>query len=273
MSNPDKECRKCGRGLRGAKSKSAGLCHVCINENTGLAQRTEAAKDLRNKLKAGLQQAAGNSASQTRPLPTMPPAMSGRVGRDEVENTIAWDDGYVDAAEKIKTDEPLTMDIYERCDNDPSYDAGVGAAFYDDENNNLYSAKLSHTPPGDRQPMGPSVDEQASLNAGYAVRGWTPSGRPTRDADAQTILNQIGAGARMNLGAREYVDLGDGIRFTIGRGSRRKVEIQLASDDTYSARIVRMKNVTYQPVTEWSQDNLYAEDLSEALIRAHDQVT
>lgn len=59
--------------------------------------------------------------------------------------------------------------------------------------------------------------------------------RAGREADSGLILEQIGRGELMNVGARDFVSLPDGIQFTIGMGRNiAKVIITLDWNDTYT---------------------------------------
>lgn len=100
----------------------------------------------------------------------------------------------------------------------------------------------------------------------------------TRDREvALTIAHQLPWGVKANLGYRDLVSLPadggtlGGLRFRIGNG-RRFAEVRLNAWDLYEARIV-----TTRGRVEWESPTglhgLYAEDLGEALIVAHDEVT
>lgn len=93
----------------------------------------------------------------------------------------------------------------------------------------------------------------------------------TRDADARTILSQIGNMTLMSLGARDIVDLGCGIRFTVGRGKSRKVVVKLAANDTYSVEFVRIKQ-NFTAVSEFFAEDIYCDQLAEVLLVAADKV-
>jgi hypothetical protein len=93
----------------------------------------------------------------------------------------------------------------------------------------------------------------------------------TRDADARTILRQIGTMTLLSLGARDIVDLGCGIRFTVGRGKSRKVVVKLAANDTYSVEFVRIKQ-NFTAVSEFFAEDIYFDGLAELLLDAADKV-
>jgi len=96
-------------------------------------------------------------------------------------------------------------------------------------------------------------------------------GIATRDADARTILRQIGNMTLLSLGAREIMDLGCGVRFNVGRGKSRKVIVKLAVNDTYSVEFVRIKR-DFTAVSEFFAENIYCDQLAEVLLTAAGEV-
>lgn len=85
-----------------------------------------------------------------------------------------------------------------------------------------------------------------------------------RDADAKLILAQIGNSELNNVGARDIVDLGDGVMFRIGIGNPPyKAIIKLNASDTYDIEIGYTRNfdwtITYQV------SDIYADQLGEIL--------
>jgi hypothetical protein len=95
-------------------------------------------------------------------------------------------------------------------------------------------------------------------------------GMVTRDADARTILNQIGTLTLMSLGARETVDLGCGVRFNVGRGKSRKAIVKLAANDTYSVEFVRLRR-DFTAVSEFFAEDVYCDMLAEVLLVGADK--
>ena len=95
-------------------------------------------------------------------------------------------------------------------------------------------------------------------------------GIATRDADARTILAQIGTLTLMSLGAREIVNLGCGIRFNVGRGKSRKMIVKLAANDTYAVEVVRLRR-DFTAVSEFHTDGIYCDQLAEILLHAADE--
>lgn len=89
----------------------------------------------------------------------------------------------------------------------------------------------------------------------------------TRPADAGEIVAQIGRGALFAVGARQIVNLGDGIHFNVGRGKSRKVVVKLAANDTYAVEAVRMTR-DYRFISEHFEELIYADQLQDAVLRA-----
>ncbi|MDA8332481.1 MAG: hypothetical protein M0027_15005 [Candidatus Dormibacteraeota bacterium] len=89
--------------------------------------------------------------------------------------------------------------------------------------------------------------------------------KATRPADARTILRQIGDATLQNLGARQMVDRGDGLHFTVGRSAGRtlrKVVILLAADDTYTVEALKFDRRTFESTTTYEIGDVYAESLA-----------
>ena len=89
--------------------------------------------------------------------------------------------------------------------------------------------------------------------------------KATRPADARTILRQIGDTTLQGLGARQMVDRGDGLHFTVGRSvgrTLRKVVILLAADDTYTVEAMKFDRRTFESTTTYEIDDVYAESLA-----------
>ena len=96
----------------------------------------------------------------------------------------------------------------------------------------------------------------------------------TRECDAQTLIAQITKGILMSLGARDIVNLGDGIQFVAGGGRgnpRRKVIVKLQSNDLFCAEIVKI-NRDFTFVSEAVETDLFFDMLPEALLRMADEV-
>lgn len=83
---------------------------------------------------------------------------------------------------------------------------------------------------------------------------------------ATTILQQLGGTARLHvmIGARAFVDLGNGVRFAIGRNAKRvnKIEIKLDWSDTYSVRLLNVNVGRREMVQVKSEDSgVYCDQL------------
>ena len=99
---------------------------------------------------------------------------------------------------------------------------------------------------------------------------------------ARTILEQVGMGVRMSLGARQIVQLHEdegirgGVSFAVGSGNPpRRYTIELAGNDTYTVTLTR--RVTRgakrgEHVVEARTEGLYCDQLQEHLIRTLDRV-
>lgn len=95
-------------------------------------------------------------------------------------------------------------------------------------------------------------------------------------ADHRVTLDQIGRGALMNLGARDYVhdDPNGMIMFRIGSGRVvRKAIIVLNGNDLYNLEIGRMNRKTLDWVTEATRRDVGAGQLAEALLSMHGEVS
>ncbi len=98
-------------------------------------------------------------------------------------------------------------------------------------------------------------------------------GEKGRQADARTILQQIGTMTLMSLGQRNTVDLGDGVMFQVGAGNPlRKVIIKLNARDYYDVEIGKSQRSTFNWIVEFQQRDLEASQLSTVLRNALDQV-
>lgn len=114
-------------------------------------------------------------------------------------------------------------------------------------------------------------DSQASKTA--AAGGDSIMGEKGRQADARTILQQIGTMTLMSLGQRNTVDLGDGVMFQVGAGNPlRKVIIKLNARDYYDVEIGKSQRSTFNWIVEFQQRDLEASQLSTVLRNALDQV-
>lgn len=89
----------------------------------------------------------------------------------------------------------------------------------------------------------------------------------TRPADARTICEQIGVGGLMAVGARDIVDLGDGIHFFVGRGRSRKIVVKLAANDTYAVELVRFNRADFTFTSEAFVELVYADLLQDVIVR------
>lgn len=82
---------------------------------------------------------------------------------------------------------------------------------------------------------------------------------------ARTILAQLG-GSRFTAmtGARNMVDLGDGLRFDLPRGAKNranKVAVRLTAADLYDVQFMHFNRSTLDCKTVGEQSGIYAEDL------------
>ena len=80
---------------------------------------------------------------------------------------------------------------------------------------------------------------------------------------ANIIKDQIGIMVCLSLGAREYLALEDGLRFTAGRN--RKIEITLVCD-LYNIRVIRPVRGTYEWVEIASAERVYCDQLRDVLL-------
>lgn len=95
-------------------------------------------------------------------------------------------------------------------------------------------------------------------------------------ADARVTRAQIGAGALMNLGARDYVrdDPNGMLMFRIGsKRLVRKAIIVLNGSDLYDVEIGRLDRKTLDWVTEATRRDVFADQLAEALLQMHGEVS
>lgn len=81
---------------------------------------------------------------------------------------------------------------------------------------------------------------------------------------AQTIINQLGRGALYMLGAKDLLDLGNGLQFRI-RGSRKANTIMIELDegaDLYHVRILKIGRAPNYRITEVANvSGLFADQL------------
>jgi hypothetical protein len=81
---------------------------------------------------------------------------------------------------------------------------------------------------------------------------------------AQTIINQLGRGALYMLGAKDLLDLGNGLQFRI-RGSRKANTIMIELDqgaDLYNVRILKIGRAPSYKITEVANvSGLFADQL------------
>jgi hypothetical protein len=95
---------------------------------------------------------------------------------------------------------------------------------------------------------------------------------PYRQADARTILAQLGKWTAMSIGLREILDLGDGIRGRIGMSNPYyKLVIRLYVNDTYHVQIIRRARrdkFCTDYVTEFDSSEVYCDQLSEIVSSA-----
>lgn len=97
---------------------------------------------------------------------------------------------------------------------------------------------------------------------------------PRRPADHRETIAQIGKGARMNLGARDFVqdDANGLLQFRIGDGRvHRKALVILTADDLYAVEIGRVDRRTFDWIVEANAQGVYADQLADTLIRLHHQ--
>lgn len=92
----------------------------------------------------------------------------------------------------------------------------------------------------------------------------------TRPCDAKVLLAQVGRFTLASIGARDLVNLGDGIMLRYGTGRRHtKLIITLAADDTYTVRNVRLAGRYKTDVVELGTvTGIYADALSDFVIAA-----
>ena len=89
---------------------------------------------------------------------------------------------------------------------------------------------------------------------------------PTREADAQTILEQIGRGALWAVGAKNVVDLGDGVHFNISPS--RKIVVKLHVRDTYVVETVKINRRDFTFSSEFLAEDVYADQLQDVVLKA-----
>src|SRR5262245_14164778 len=89
----------------------------------------------------------------------------------------------------------------------------------------------------------------------------------TRPASAQELLGQIGRWTLAEIGARDIIDLGDGVHFFFGRGRSRKLVVKLAANDTYAVEIVRFNRADFTFSSERFFEGVYGDQLGELIAR------
>lgn len=78
--------------------------------------------------------------------------------------------------------------------------------------------------------------------------------------NANELMQQIGSGNLMAVGARDFVKDESSLMFRVGSPSKlSKVIITLEADDTYSVRVCVMNKKTYEVVLDETVDQVYAE--------------
>ncbi len=93
-----------------------------------------------------------------------------------------------------------------------------------------------------------------------------PVDRATRPADAGVILRQIGGNALADLGARNFLSIGDGLQMQVGHGSLlRKVLVKLAADDTYIVQAVKFNRRTFAMTWTYDITDVYSEALAQVV--------
>ena len=93
----------------------------------------------------------------------------------------------------------------------------------------------------------------------------------TRPCSAAIIKRQITVGVLMSCGARDFVDLGDGLRFTIGpTQAHRKLTIKLNAEDLYAIERIRRPRGKIEYVSEAFIDDVPAENLAETVLHYGD---
>jgi hypothetical protein len=101
----------------------------------------------------------------------------------------------------------------------------------------------------------------------------TTTGQP---ADHRVTIAQIGQGALMNLGARDYIhdDKNGYLHFRIGPGHIvRKAIIVLNALDLYDVEIGHMNRRTYEWIPDATATDIDAAQLAETLLRMHGEVS
>jgi len=84
---------------------------------------------------------------------------------------------------------------------------------------------------------------------------------------ATTIRDQIGAGALMNVGARDFSWEANSLIFKTGNGRKiRAVTVTLEDSDTYTVRYVEMNRRTYKLDTDTTLRDIYCDQLAEIVI-------
>lgn len=84
---------------------------------------------------------------------------------------------------------------------------------------------------------------------------------------ARQLLGQIETGVKMSLGFRDGVDLGTGVRFRVGPGSRRLwLVITLNEMDLYDVRLDRLPRGNSTAVTVVDFPSVHVAELNRTLL-------
>lgn len=83
---------------------------------------------------------------------------------------------------------------------------------------------------------------------------------------ATTILEQLGGAGRLvaMMGARNFLDLGDGLQFKLGRGAANKathLTITLTADDLYTVRFQRVAKRGLEISEKGTTEGVYADQI------------
>jgi len=93
----------------------------------------------------------------------------------------------------------------------------------------------------------------------------------SRKCSAAIIKQQIGVGVLMSCGARDFLDLGDGLRFTVGpTAAHRKLTIKLTWEDLYAIERIRRPRGQVEYISEAFTDGVPAENLAETVLHYGD---
>jgi len=103
------------------------------------------------------------------------------------------------------------------------------------------------------------------------MAGQPPGDEPSYNEPqrGRIIWSQISMATKMAVGARNVVvDDETGylhFRVTKKQGDFRKIIVQLTPMDTYDVKLVSINRRTYEPITEYEVEGIYAEDLSSTI--------